>query len=87
MSGNHGSNKLEDRILTTKQLPELDTKVESWRCVNCTRFLGYVAIIEGTVAIKCKKCKTWNILDVQRDISQEIVDNKESLVYSDEKVD
>ena len=83
MSGNHEKTSLKDLVTTSKEIPTLDTRVESFRCVNCNRFLGYVALIEGTVAIKCRHCKTWSILDVQqRDdgnnpvegISQETVD-------------
>lgn len=42
---------------------ELNIKLESLRCINCNRFLLYYAVIEGTVATKCRRCGCWNILD------------------------
>ena len=44
---------------------ELDIPLESLFCVNCKRHLGYYAIIEGTIAIKCRRCRCWNIVDVR----------------------
>lgn len=51
--------------LEDKQLPgKLSVKVESLRCPNCCRFLMYFAVIEGTIAIKCRRCGAWVVLDV-----------------------
>ena len=44
---------------------ELDTKLEQFRCGECGRVLALVGIVEGTIAIKCKKCREWNVLDVR----------------------
>jgi phage FluMu protein Com len=44
--------------------PELNPKVKSLRCEHCNRFLAYYAIVEGTLAIKCKRCGHWTALDV-----------------------
>lgn len=62
MSGNNGqkNSELEKR---TNLPAELNEKLQSLRCQNCNRFLLYHAIVEGTVAIVCKKCKTLNIVD------------------------
>jgi len=54
-------NNINDHELPT----ELDIPLESLLCVNCKRHLGYYAIIEGTVAIKCRRCRCWNIVDAR----------------------
>ncbi len=43
--------------------PDLNPKVKSLRCANCNRFLAYYAIVEGSIAIKCKRCGHWTALD------------------------
>lgn len=43
--------------------PELNVEVDEFHCVNCNRFLGFVAIVEGTVAICCKRCHVWSVID------------------------
>jgi len=49
---------------TIKTLPdELNPKVEELRCANCNHFLAMEAMVEGTIAIKCRYCKSWNILN------------------------
>lgn len=55
--------------------PELNLKLQSLRCQTCKRFLAYYAIVEGTVAVKCKKCDTWNIVD-SRQLKQRAIDKK-----------
>lgn len=50
---------------TNHDMPdELNTKLDSVRCCDCGRFLCLQAIIEGTVAIRCRRCKKWTILDI-----------------------
>ena len=44
--------------------PELNPKLKSLRCENCGRFLAYYAIVEGSMAIKCKRCGHWTAVDV-----------------------
>lgn len=47
-------------------LPEdLNIKLDSLRCANCDRFLLYYAIVEGTIAHKCRRCGCWNIIDAR----------------------
>lgn len=47
------------------ELPdELNVELVEIHCTNCGRFLGFQAIVEGTIALKCRQCKQWNILDV-----------------------
>lgn len=47
------------------ELPDdLNPDVEELKCVNCGRFLGLVALVEGTVCIKCRRCKIWSVIDV-----------------------
>lgn len=47
------------------ELPdELNVEFLELHCTNCGRFLALQAIVEGTIAIKCKRCKQWNVLDV-----------------------
>ena len=56
---------IEDHLTTTKSLPEaLNPDVKEFRCVNCGRFLGLIALVEGTVCLKCKRCKIWSVVDV-----------------------
>lgn len=48
------------------KLPEeLNARLKEYHCANCGRFLAFQAIIEGTIAVKCRRCKEWNILDVR----------------------
>jgi len=47
----------------------LDLKLKEFRCKGCRRVLALVAMVEGTIAIKCKRCKSWNVLDIQSTIS------------------
>ena len=44
---------------------ELNTTLEELHCSNCGRFLALVAIVEGTLVIKCRQCKNYTVLDVQ----------------------
>jgi len=37
--------------------------LEPFYCTRCKRFLGMAYIIEGTIMIKCPRCKIFNILD------------------------
>jgi phage FluMu protein Com len=61
-----------ENVKTHRELPpDLNPEVEEFRCVNCGRFLGLVALVEGTVVIKCRRCKIWSVLDQH----QEKVDN------------
>ena len=91
MNGNQEKTSLEKLVTTSKEIPKLDTKVEAFRCVNCDRFLGYIALIEGTVAIKCRRCKTWCVIDIQQKVivnkSEEIVDKPIPPVYDKVKVE
>ncbi len=49
-----------------EKLPEdLDIRLKEYHCGNCGRFLCLQALIEGTVVIKCRRCKEWNILDAR----------------------
>ena len=36
-------------------------------CSGCGRFLAYEAIVEGVLRIKCRHCKGWSTLDIQKD--------------------
>lgn len=96
MNGEKEAKSLEKLVTTSKAIPKLNTKVEAFRCVHCNRFLGYVALIEGTVAIKCRRCKTWCIIDVQQEIidnnsdesiPQEILDKTTPVAYDKRKVE
>lgn len=33
-------------------------------CSSCGRFIGYQAIILGTIKIKCPRCKEWITIEV-----------------------
>lgn len=57
---------------TFSEVPEeLDAVMQQFRCGGtyqgkpCGRMLALVGIVEGTVAVKCKRCKEWNVLDVR----------------------
>lgn len=63
----------KERIRVVRKLPDnLNPKLESLRCQGtwngrpCNRFLGYYALVEGTIAIKCRRCKGFTILDVRQ---------------------
>ena len=44
---------------------ELNAILKEYHCANCGRFLALQAIIEGTLVIRCRRCKTVNVLDTQ----------------------
>lgn len=68
---------LKDVVYTTKTLPaNLDPEVEEFRCVNCGRFLGLIAVVEGTVCLKCKRCKIWSVIDVHQ-VTTEATDQEQ----------
>lgn len=61
--GNNGN----QQVIGTKAEgipPELLVRLESLRCMNCKRFLGYYAILEGSIVIKCSRCKSFNIINI-----------------------
>lgn len=54
------------KVADDQKLPdELNIKLESLRCVSCNRFIMYYALIEGTIAIKCRRCHCWNVVDAR----------------------
>ncbi len=64
--GNNGNSTEVETLQITNDLPEdLNVSLESLRCAKCGRFLGYYGIIEGTIAIKCRRCKAYSIIDVR----------------------
>lgn len=51
-------------------LPEdLNVSLREYHCGNCGRFLCLYAIVEGTIVIKCRRCKEYNVLDIRSDES------------------
>lgn len=54
---------------------ELDVPLESLHCVSCNRFLAYYALVEGTVAVKCRRCQTWNVVNTHA-IQTQSIDRK-----------
>ena len=49
----------------TDDIPEeLKVTLKEYHCANCGRFLCLQAIVEGTIAIPCRRCKEMNVLDV-----------------------
>lgn len=62
----------KDSVQVTRELPDnLNPDVEELRCVNCGRFLGLIALVEGTVCLKCKRCKIWSVIDVRQKVDNE----------------
>lgn len=59
--------KIENRSKTKDISPEMKAKLESVHCVNCHRWVGYYAVLEGTVVFHCRKCKCYTIIDVHRE--------------------
>ncbi|MDD5510677.1 MAG: hypothetical protein PHI12_07705 [Dehalococcoidales bacterium] len=47
-----------------KYSPEDNIEFKEFHCTSCGRFLSLYAMVEGTVVIRCRRCKTDNILDV-----------------------
>lgn len=55
-------------VTRSRELPDnLNPAVEEFYC-PCGRFLGFVALIEGTIAIKCKRCKGFAVLDSHQEV-------------------
>jgi phage FluMu protein Com len=53
------------RVLPKEIPEEMREKVKEFHCPNCGRFLAFYAIIEGTIAVKCRRCKEVCVLDIQ----------------------
>lgn len=48
-----------------------DADFRPLHCQGCGRFLLYHAIIEGRVAVKCRKCKKWTTLEYEVEESED----------------
>lgn len=60
--------ELKDKLpeeLLDKLPEELNTKLRAYHCASCGRFLCFQAIVEGTIVIKCRRCKEYNVLDIR----------------------
>jgi phage FluMu protein Com len=44
--------------------PEDRINFKEFHCTSCGRFLAMYAIVEGTIIIRCRRCKEDNVLDV-----------------------
>jgi LSD1 subclass zinc finger protein len=60
---------VKGKVVKVEAPSVLDVKFEEFRCKGCRRVLALVAIVEGSVVVKCKRCKAWNALDIQSTIS------------------
>ena len=57
------------RVVKVDSPDQLEEKLEEFKCAGCSRVLSLVAIIDGMVVIKCKRCKAWNVLDIRRQVA------------------
>jgi phage FluMu protein Com len=57
--------------------PENEIKFQEFHCTKCGRFLALYAIVEGSIIIRCKRCKTDNVMDVRA----------EGVVFSDDPLE
>lgn len=79
------NSKIKELTKTFRELPQdMDVEIEEFRCVNCGRFLGLIALVEGTVVIRCRRCKIWSVIDIHREIE---LDKTDKNVYSEIKVE
>ncbi len=68
--------KIDNRNVTIlpksgRELPTgLNPEVEELNCPICGRFLAYIAIVEGTVAVYCKTCKDFIVVNQTQLISE-----------------
>lgn len=53
--------KPKDRQIVENQM----LQAQEMHCPGCGRFLGYQAILWGTVRIKCPNCKEWTTIDIR----------------------
>ncbi len=62
---------LPDELL--EKLPaELNAQLQEYHCAKCGRFLAFFAIVEGTVVIKCRRCKEMNVLDLRQVLTEPV---------------
>ena len=55
-----------------EKLPEeLNARLQEYHCAKCGRFLAFIAIVEGTIVIKCRRCKELNVLDVRQILTEQ----------------
>ena len=52
-----------------EELRNVNPEVKEYHCSNCGRFLCFQAIVEGTIAIKCRRCKEFNVLDIRQTVN------------------
>lgn len=56
------------RVLKVDSPNQMEENIEEFKCVGCNRVLALVAIVDGMIVIKCKRCKAWNVLDIKRQV-------------------
>lgn len=51
--------KTEDKLIRNQMV-----ETQEMHCQGCGRFLGYQAILWGSIKIKCPNCKEWNTINI-----------------------
>lgn len=64
---------VKKRVVKVESPEQLEQKLEEFPCAGCKRVLGLVAISDGMVVIKCKRCKAWNVLDIHLQVEDNAV--------------
>jgi len=59
------TSEIFNRRLHEKIPDDYNIDFKEYHCSNCGRFLCLQAIVEGTIAIKCRRCKELNVLDIR----------------------
>ncbi len=47
---------------------KLNIPLVELKCGGCRRVLALYAIVDGSVVIKCKRCKAWTALDIHSEV-------------------
>ncbi len=60
--------KISTKVVKIEAPDKLNIPLVEFKCGGCKRVLALYAIIEGTVVVKCKRCKAWNCVDIHSEI-------------------
>ncbi len=56
------------QVIKIEAPDKLSIPLVELKCGQCRRVLALYAIIEGSVVVKCKRCKTWNAIDIHSEV-------------------
>lgn len=56
------------KVIKIEAPDKLNIPLVELKCGGCRRVLALYAIIDGTVVVKCKRCKAWTAIDIHSEV-------------------